>query len=288
MDAEVGSADETITDSVLARAAASRNGTQTRLRIQINPNLVPAAVQCRIHLHSSPVMNGSRSRSAAKRAFLAEYEREPKRPKDDGRATSSELAASTFRISVVTMAGAVIVVEDASAADTIQSVKRRVFALNHKLRVRRQRLVYSAGPHGIDALADDQTLGGAGVPQDGSAKLDVLLVDLTEAEMIELGMKFLEAAKNGCKADMLELLDEGANLEFKNDYNQTALVIAAAGGHVECVRLLAESGVDLDAKGNEGWTALLWPLKSDESTVCVCFWRRGLTIIPRPMMDALR
>ena len=87
------------------------------------------------------------------------------------------------------MAGASIVIEESSASDTILTVKQRVFALNRKLYVRRQRLVYTAGPFGMDALADDVTLDGAGVAQDGTAKLDVLLADLTEADMTELGHK---------------------------------------------------------------------------------------------------
>jgi hypothetical protein len=39
----------------------------------------------------------------------------------------------------------------------------------------------------MDALADDETLGGAGVARDGSAELDVLLADLTEEEADDLG-----------------------------------------------------------------------------------------------------
>jgi hypothetical protein len=35
----------------------------------------------------------------------------------------------------------------------------------------------------MDALADDETLGSAGVGQDGSAELDVLLEPLTDAEV---------------------------------------------------------------------------------------------------------
>jgi hypothetical protein len=87
------------------------------------------------------------------------------------------------------MAGAAIAIHDAAAADTILSVKQRVFAANRKLFVRRQRLVYSAGPRGMDALADDETLGGAGVAVDGSAELDVLMADLTEEEAEELDEK---------------------------------------------------------------------------------------------------
>jgi hypothetical protein len=87
------------------------------------------------------------------------------------------------------MAGAAITIEGVSTVDTILSVKQRLFAWNKKLFVRLQRLVYSAGPRGMDALADDETLGGAGVAQDGSAELDVLVADLTEAEAEELGEK---------------------------------------------------------------------------------------------------
>jgi hypothetical protein len=121
-------------------------------------------------------------------------ERESKRAKQDAplhaqaaEAQASAGTASNFRISVVTMAGAAIAIEDAAAANTILSVKHRVFAANRKLYVRRQRLVYRPGPRGMDALPDDETLGGAGVAQDGSAELDVLLVDATDVEMVELG-----------------------------------------------------------------------------------------------------
>ena len=84
------------------------------------------------------------------------------------------------------MTGAAIAIDNASAADSILSVKQRVFEANRKLPVRRQRLVYRPGPRGMEALADDETLGGAGVAQDGSAKLDVLLADWTAGDKREL------------------------------------------------------------------------------------------------------
>ncbi len=87
------------------------------------------------------------------------------------------------------MAGASIVIDDVSAADTILTLKKRVFAVSRKLTVRRQRLMYRPGPRGISPLANKETLGGAGVPQDGSAELDVLLADLTAAEAAKLGSK---------------------------------------------------------------------------------------------------
>ena len=85
------------------------------------------------------------------------------------------------------MTGATIAINDAAAADTILSVKECVFAANRELPVRRQRLVYRPGARGMEALADDETLGGAGVARDGTAELDVLLEPLTDVEMTVLG-----------------------------------------------------------------------------------------------------
>ena len=87
------------------------------------------------------------------------------------------------------MTGAAIAMDDAAATDSILSVKERVYAANRELPVRRQRLVYRPGLRGMEALADDETLGGAGVARDGTAELDVRLADLTKAELEELDVK---------------------------------------------------------------------------------------------------
>ena len=171
-------------------------------------------------------------------------------------ATTSKV--SQFRISVVAMTGAAISIDDASAADTILSVKERVFAANDKMPVRRQRLVFCPGPRGMDALADDETLGGAGVAQDGSAELDVLIEPLTEAEMETLGVELIAAATNGIAADVDRLIKDGANVEAKDaERERTALIWAGYNGHADCVRLLLHAGADEDAKGNKQESALL-------------------------------
>ena len=98
------------------------------------------------------------------------------------------------------MTGACIVIEDASAVDTIHSVKQRVFAANPKMPVRRQRLVYRPGPRGMEPLEDFETLNGAGVARDGTAELDVLLeTSLTEDELEALERQvliFLASCRN--------------------------------------------------------------------------------------------
>jgi hypothetical protein len=89
------------------------------------------------------------------------------------------------------MTGAAIAIDDAAATDTILSVKQRVYAAKRELPVRQQRLVYSAGPRGMEALADDETLGGAGVARDGTAELNVLIEPLTDEEVAALGKEVL-------------------------------------------------------------------------------------------------
>jgi hypothetical protein len=188
--------------------------------------------------------------------------RRPKRAKNVAQTLHS---ASTFRISIISMSGVAIDIHDASAADTVISVKERVFALNRQLHVCRQRLVYSDGPHGIDPLADDETLNGAGVPQDGTAKLDMLLAEFTGADMVEFGCKFLAAARDGRASELLELMNAGISVQFtcSEEYDVdwpvgvTALMLAAHGGHVECVKLLLNGSADVDAIDDSGFTALM-------------------------------
>ena len=162
---------------------------------------------------------------------------------------------SVFRISVIAMNGATIAIDDATAGDTIRSVKQRVFAVNHKLPVHRQRLMYRPGPRGIEPLSDDETLGGAGVAQDGSAELDVLQAEVTSAEAAELGGKLLKAAKDGRSANVRELIGDGADVNY--NYGWTALIAAAGNGHVDCVSLLLHAGADKDVKDNIELTALM-------------------------------
>jgi hypothetical protein len=107
----------------------------------------------------------------------------------DSNPSSRALCRLSSRISVVSINGATIQIDDASVTDTILSVKFRVFAANHNLLVGRQRLMYRPGPHGINALSNNETLGDAGVAQDGLAVLDVLLLTLKPVDTTKLAEK---------------------------------------------------------------------------------------------------
>jgi hypothetical protein len=111
----------------------------------------------------------------------------------------------------------------------------------------------------MDPLQNDETLGGAGVAQDGSATLDVLLADLTAVEVADLGSLLVEAAVFGDVDLAVAVIGEGANLEWKpptGTHGRTALYIAVAHGNTDVARVIMESGGDKEATDEYGKTAL--------------------------------
>ena len=111
-------------------------------------------------------------------------------------------------------------------------------------------------------------------------------------EQLNLNSQFLKAAKKGNKDKVQELLKQnpniieakdtsnttaliwaaayghidivelllksGANIEAKNTYNNTALILAAYNGHINIVELLLKSGANIEAKNTNDNTVLIW------------------------------
>lgn len=69
---------------------------------------------------------------------------------------------------------------------------------------------------------------------------------------------FLYAGAEGRNAILRAILATGrARLDDTNRYGGTALIPAADRGHVETVRILLATGIDIDHVNRLGWTALL-------------------------------
>jgi ankyrin repeat protein len=60
--------------------------------------------------------------------------------------------------------------------------------------------------------------------------------------------EFFEAARKGDTAALKAQLDKGVDVNLKWRYDQTALFMAARGGHLDAVKLLLERGASADAK----------------------------------------
>ena len=70
--------------------------------------------------------------------------------------------------------------------------------------------------------------------------------------------ELFEAAKTGDTTGVQRLLQNGANLEAKDElFGNTALLGATRDGKVEVVKLLLDRGADIEAKDNTGYIVVL-------------------------------
>ncbi len=70
---------------------------------------------------------------------------------------------------------------------------------------------------------------------------------------------FHDAVISGDVETVRALLDAGADVEARTEDGHTALMLAAAGSHEGIVRMLLDAGADVNARDEKGWTALMWP-----------------------------
>lgn len=68
--------------------------------------------------------------------------------------------------------------------------------------------------------------------------------------------KLFRAAFNGQKDEVIALIKSGVDVNAKGETGETALIGAATGEHKDIVELLITAGADINAKSTEGQTAL--------------------------------
>ncbi len=73
-------------------------------------------------------------------------------------------------------------------------------------------------------------------------------------------MDLIEAAKNGDRAKLEELLEGGADASLRNERGETALMWAALRGDRDMVRKLLKAGAQLDARTRSRWANALMSL----------------------------
>ena len=83
--------------------------------------------------------------------------------------------------------------------------------------------------------------------------------------MTTLDEQLIEQSQKGDSVRVKELLENGADVNAKNNY--TALHWSAYWGHTDVVRVLLEHGTDVNAKDNIGWTALHWSARYGKTEV---------------------
>jgi ankyrin repeat protein len=68
--------------------------------------------------------------------------------------------------------------------------------------------------------------------------------------------KLLEYSRNGNLKGVKGCLKNGAEVNCKDYYNKTPLLLSSLSGHLEIVKTLIENGAEVNCKGNYGWTPL--------------------------------
>ena len=79
------------------------------------------------------------------------------------------------------------------------------------------------------------------------------------------GGKMIEAASRGNIKRVKLLIEEGADVNARDEDGSTALIEAARYEHTEIAKLLIENGADVNAKDKDGWTALMGVAKTGET-----------------------
>jgi len=93
-----------------------------------------------------------------------------------------------------------------------------------------------------------------------------------------LDPQLLIAAGNGDVATVQQLLDKGANIEAKENNGYTALMWAAEHGYVEAVKLLLDKGANIEAKDQYGNTALVEAVEENKEEVVKLLLSKGADV----------
>ena len=91
----------------------------------------------------------------------------------------------------------------------------------------------------------------------------------------------IEAAKNGYLASIQDLLARGADIDARDDNGKTALMSASQKGEVAAVELLLDRGADIEARAYAGQTALMWASLAGEVAAVELLLDRGADIEAR-------
>ena len=83
-----------------------------------------------------------------------------------------------------------------------------------------------------------------------------------EASTKEKNVQLVQAAERGKLTEVQNALNDGADVNAKNTFGSTALMMASYcgytnGNYTEVVKLLLDKGADVNIKGKEGLTALM-------------------------------
>jgi len=85
---------------------------------------------------------------------------------------------------------------------------------------------------------------------------------------VERGDKLFQAAQEGNRDRVSELIQFGVSPNAKDNHGRTALMMAAALGHYDVCNCLVNCKADMRAKSDIGWTALMDAIEAGNKKIC--------------------
>jgi uncharacterized protein len=93
-----------------------------------------------------------------------------------------------------------------------------------------------------------------------------------------MNKEWKEATKRGDLERVRSLLENGADINSKDEHGQTALMNAAHAGHVQLVRLLIEKGTDLNVTAKYNLSALMLSLIAHQTEIAQLLIEAGADV----------
>ena len=88
--------------------------------------------------------------------------------------------------------------------------------------------------------------------------LVAILISIGNAFQENYDDRFVRNASVGNNHGLVEMLNDGANVNLRNYKGQTALISAALKNKTDTLNLLINRGADLNQRGKQARTALMW------------------------------
>ena len=98
---------------------------------------------------------------------------------------------------------------------------------------------------------------------------------LAAAEASRDPAKFMTFCTSGTPQEVDAAIKSGADINAKNSYGDTPLMLAAGKGNLKVVSLLVKAGADVNAKNDDGDTPLVWATYKDNPEVVSLLLKAG-------------
>ena len=85
-----------------------------------------------------------------------------------------------------------------------------------------------------------------------------VIIIINSQSIPQLNHELLESAKHGKVDEIIKCLNNGADIEIRDNYGVTSLVFASNNGHLLAVQTLVERKANIEARSNNGRMALHW------------------------------